>query len=272
MTSITIKEYVAEPGSRYSNKDAEKIGPVIQSLSEAGAVTPRDIVDAARSGNSPIHEFFEWNDKKAADLFRVEQARNMLRSIRVRYIEDGTPKEARAFAVTKTNAYEDEPRQYRSFQVLYGDSAFAANMMDNAITDIMAWKKRYSPYADMWMKFGDVFQGVINQIFEFREFAKIENATAETDAALAKLIAWRDEASDILELWTAAREHVNFMMQAIGDAETTFGRLDQRRERECLKCGHTFKSMSYADRLCPACSPGESDEAKIGRPHKTLFA
>src|SRR6185437_1323639 len=167
MTSITIKDWYAEAGSRYSNKDAAKIGPALQTLSEEGAVTPRDVVDAARSSNSPLHDYFEWNDKKAADLFRVEQARNMLRSIRVRYIEDGAPKEARAFQVVSGTGWKDEPRQYRSFEVLYGDSAFAANMMDNAIADLATFKRRYEPYVDLWIRFGDLFQGVMNQISEF---------------------------------------------------------------------------------------------------------
>lgn len=263
MTSITIKEYTAVPGSRFSNKDAEKIGPELQALSEQGAVTARDVVDAARSSNSPLHSYFEWNDKKAADLHRVEQARKILQSITVRYIEDGKPKEARAFQVISKRAYEPEPRKYRSFEVLQGDAAFSASMMDNAITDLMAWKKRYAPYTEMWIKFGDIFQSVVNQISEFEEVCSAENVAGTTDQALVKLIGWRQEYEAVLVLWTAAREHVEFIMQAIGEAQTTFGRLDQRRERECLKCKHTFKSLSFADRLCPACDEDTNGIAEV---------
>lgn len=255
MTSITIKEYIAAPGSLYSNKDAEKIGPVLYSLSEQGEVTARDVVDAARSGNSPLHSYFEWNDKKAADRFRLEQARNMLANIKIRYIDgdDGQPKEAKAFQVMRSGAYDTEPRKYRTFEVLYGDSAYAASMMDGAITDLMTWKKRYEPCVDLWIKFSDVFQSVINQISEFEEACKTEQVAAGTDQALAKLIAWRDEFAAVLALWTQAREQVEFIMQAIGDAQTTFGKLDQQRDRACLTCKHTFRSLSFADRICPAC-------------------
>lgn len=253
MPSITVKEYTAERGSRFSNTDAQKIGPEIVALSENGDVTPRDVVDAARSSNSALHSYFEWNDKKAADLHRVEQARNMLRSINIKYIENGQPKEARAFQVVSKGAYEDAPRKYSAFHVLSGDIAFSASMMDNAITDIMAWKKRYQPYTEMWIKFGDIFQGVVNQISEFEEAAKVETPAEKTDQALAKLYGWRDEFAAVLQLWTSCREQVGFIMDAIGEAETTFGRLDQRRDRQCMQCKHDFKSMSFADRICPAC-------------------
>src|SRR6185437_3962075 len=111
--------------------------------------------------------------------------------------------------------------------VLYGDSAFAANMMDNAIADLATFKRRYEPYVDLWIRFGDLFQGVMNQISEFEDVAKVEGATAQTDKALAKLMAWREEYAAILALWTGAREHVQFILEAIGDAEKTFGRINQ---------------------------------------------
>src|SRR5689334_20620055 len=101
MTNITIKEYFARDGSGFSKKDAEKIGPVLYELSTRGAVTARDVVDAARSKNSPLHPYFEWDDKVAADQWRVHDARRMLGSIRIKYLDGGgiTTKEARAFQV-----------------------------------------------------------------------------------------------------------------------------------------------------------------------------
>lgn len=266
MTAITIKEYYAERGSLFSNKDAEKIGPVLHALSEQGGVTPRDVLDTARSDNSPLHEYFEWNDKKAADEYRLEQARRMLRSINVRYIEDGQPKEARAFQVVHKQAYEGGPRQYKSFQVLYGDSAFAAQMMDRAFEDLVTWKKRYQPYTEMWANFGDCFQAVINQISEFSDEFKLEHAASETDEALAKLLAWREECRAVLESWTAAREQVAFIMDAIGEAEALFGKLNKARERNCMTCQKPFLSLSTGNRMCPKCSAIGSgmDEAVIG--------
>lgn len=253
MTSITIKEYIAEASGPYSHKDARIIGPVLQALAEQGAVTTRDVVDAARSENSPLHAYFEWEDKIAADNWRLETARAMLKSIRVRYIENDQPKEARAFQVTKTRAYETEPREYRSFQVLSGDSAFAAQMMENAVDDLVRWRARYAPYTEMWMKFGDCFQGVVNQIDEFREEATTNGIAAETDEGLARLIEWRGQFASMLAAWTQCREQVGYIMEAIGEAESAFCKIKQTATKRCISCVEDFVTLDEGMRTCPKC-------------------
>lgn len=254
MTSITIKEYFAVEGSRLSNADARKIGPVLHALSEEGAVTARDVVDAARSTNSPLHSYFEWDNKVAADLWRVETARKILQAVKVKFIEpDGETRVARAFQVVRERAWETAPRAYRTFQVLHGDSAFAAQMMDSAIDDLQSWRRKYEPYIGMWKSFGDVFQSVLNQIDEFETEIKTDNALAETDDALAKLLIWREECADVLALWTASREQVEFIMQSIREAEALFSKVSEVKERNCLKCRKPFRSVSIGNRICKTC-------------------
>lgn len=255
MTSITIKEYVARSGSEFSHKDAAIIGPVLKSLSEQGGVTARDVLDTARSKNSPLHAYFQWDDKVAADEHRLYQARSMLRSIRVRYVDgDGIEtKEARAFQVVRTAPFETAPRRYRTFQVLHGDTAFAAQMMDSAIDDLMNWKHKYEPYCSMWKNFGDVFQQVINQADEFAEEARAQHIAGETDDAVARLLTWKEECADILATWTAAREQVEYIMKAIGEAEAVFAEVNERKERTCLKCRRPFMSVSVGNRICKNC-------------------
>jgi len=46
-----------------------------------GKITPRMVVDAARDDNSPLHDYFEWNDSEAAEKYREMQARTLLRSV-----------------------------------------------------------------------------------------------------------------------------------------------------------------------------------------------
>lgn len=253
MTSISIKEYFAVRGSPYSDKDARIIGPVLQSLTEQGALTTRDIVDAARSEQSPLHEYFEWNDRVAADLYRVDRARNMLSSIKVRFTENDEVRETRAFHVARTAAYEDGPRKYRTFEVLHGDTAFAATMMDSAFQDLQTWKRKYEPYIGIWNNFGDAFQQVLNQISEWTDEYAVHNSAVETDEALVKLLAWREECGNALQLWTTAREQMDFIMSAIATTEKAFSVLNERKERNCMKCSKPFMSVSAGNRICKTC-------------------
>ncbi len=44
-----------------------------------GRILPEDVVEAARSRSSPLHDQFDWNDTVAARKWRIEQARELLR-------------------------------------------------------------------------------------------------------------------------------------------------------------------------------------------------
>ena len=48
-----------------------------------GRLTPEQVVEAARDESSPLHECFEWDDGKAAHKYRVEQARDLLKRVKI---------------------------------------------------------------------------------------------------------------------------------------------------------------------------------------------
>lgn len=261
MTSITIKEYLAVEGSPFSNKDARIIGPVLHEMGQERGVTARDVVDVARSDNSPLHQYFDWIDEKAADLWRLEQARKMMRSILIKYEEKdaegkvGETRETRAFQITRTQAWEPsrESRTYRSFKVLHGDSAFAVKMMEQSFEDLLSWRRKYAPYVSVWTRFGDAFQEVVNQIDEFSEDIVSGDVSNKTDDALAKLLSWRDEYKRALDGWIACRDQMKFMIEAIDNTEEVFVAAFKGKLRDCLKCDKSFYSTSASHRICDSC-------------------
>src|SRR4051812_1463795 len=97
--SAVRREFFARKGSRFNNRDAAIIGPVIDSLcTEKKGPTPAEVVDAARDDESPIHDYFEWDDVVAAEEHRRQQAREMVRSIEIRVIgASGTVHETRGY-------------------------------------------------------------------------------------------------------------------------------------------------------------------------------
>jgi hypothetical protein len=48
---------------------------------EAGELTPDIVVDAARDEHAVLHPAFEWDDEIAAQNFRKQQARHLLRGV-----------------------------------------------------------------------------------------------------------------------------------------------------------------------------------------------
>jgi len=86
---------------------AEVAGPVCLKLRESEVgLTPESLLDASRDENAPLHNEFEWDDTVAAEKFRKEQARCIIRHLVIQRIdatEEGYPKE-RAFIYTGEKA------------------------------------------------------------------------------------------------------------------------------------------------------------------------
>lgn len=55
---------------------------------KSGNLTAFNVVDAARPKRSPLHGAFEWDNTVAAESWRLEQARSMIKSIEIVTIDD----------------------------------------------------------------------------------------------------------------------------------------------------------------------------------------
>ncbi len=94
------QEYKAKLGATFGNKDAQVIGDALNKLN---VITPENIVNEASNRKSPIHKYFEWNNSKAAEEYRLQQARLMTNHIVVVMEIDNEPIEVRAFHSVKDN-------------------------------------------------------------------------------------------------------------------------------------------------------------------------
>lgn len=52
-------------------------------------IQPEAVVEEAASETSPLHPHFEWDDDEAAHEYRLHQARNLIRAVRVVKIDPG---------------------------------------------------------------------------------------------------------------------------------------------------------------------------------------
>lgn len=66
-----------KPGfSSLHNADAQLVAEEIASIGESA--TPAQIVDKGRDPGSELHKCFEWDDSKAAESYRIQQARQVV--------------------------------------------------------------------------------------------------------------------------------------------------------------------------------------------------
>lgn len=82
----------------YARVSAQTAGEELARIEkENGSLTPELVVDESREENAPLHPVFEWDDKKAAEHYRVMQAGSLIRNVTVKIEEAPRMEPTRAF-------------------------------------------------------------------------------------------------------------------------------------------------------------------------------
>jgi hypothetical protein len=64
--------------------DAQIVGDELSRIEAAhGVIDPHRVLDLSRPVDAPLHGCFEWDDDIAAEKWRLEQSRNLIRSVEV---------------------------------------------------------------------------------------------------------------------------------------------------------------------------------------------
>lgn len=224
MSTLTIKEYFALAGTRFSNDDARVIGPVLQELAADGDVTAEAVVKAAHSQNCPLHEYFEWDNQTAAGLYREGQAREMIQSVRVRFVSNGQEYATRAYNISVRKQENSLPREVPVTNVL----PHPVEQLLESVRELDAWRLKYA-HLRMMRRVGDVLVPVMNQIDEFKEEVAAGGLPADAESELLVLNEWRADVSDKIAITTACGEHIGYMNDAIDAAWEAVG--DLKRDK-----------------------------------------
>ena len=78
-------EYRYESGARFRGVAAQVAGRELARIrtENDGKLRPADTVAAARPDDAPLHPIFTWDDKRAAENWRLEEARHLIRAVRI---------------------------------------------------------------------------------------------------------------------------------------------------------------------------------------------
>jgi hypothetical protein len=126
--------------------DPQAIGEALEKIAAGndGNLTPRQVVDAARNQRHVLHRHFEWDDAVAAESFRLEQARNLIRIVRVEDVEtqEGS---TRAFLSIGGKA----GRSYHPVAEVKRSADLQAAVLQQADRDLEAFQRRYRELVDV---------------------------------------------------------------------------------------------------------------------------
>lgn len=129
-----------------------------------GNLTADLVVLKAKSASNPLHKQFEWSNKKAAEEYRKEQARNMLRAIHVVYETAKEPVTARKYEVVTEPAKFEQPERkvYQSMEEILQNPVKRDEVLARAIKDALAYRKKYSQLSELSKVFKAIDDTLMN--------------------------------------------------------------------------------------------------------------
>src|SRR5690606_25037488 len=130
-----MHKFQAVKGSRLNEEQAQRYGESIYALVEErdGAVTPDDVLAAAKPKRSKLHDWFEWDDSEAAHKYRLNQAAYLLRSINIVIHREDGDAEVRAFHNVIIQREEVRERVYADAHRVFTEQEYRAQVIDQAV-------------------------------------------------------------------------------------------------------------------------------------------
>ena len=132
-----------------------------------GLLNPRTVVDDARAPDSPLHQYFDWEDDHAAEQWRLFQAGVLVRRIKVFIVKpDQADRRVEVHLVRpepvdsiSTRRYVSLPSQrsatggYMPVEKVLSDAERRAELMGTALRELRALREKYrvlEELADVW--------------------------------------------------------------------------------------------------------------------------
>ncbi len=113
-----------------------------------GLLRPEDVVEAARPLWHPLHRRFTWDDTRAADLYRLEEARKLIR-VTVQYAElDHEVMPVRCF-VSLTPDRAEEGGGYRETAVVMNNRSFREQLLADARAEMESFQRKYARLTEL---------------------------------------------------------------------------------------------------------------------------
>lgn len=141
------------------NKQREKTEKVLKELnrlhlkSKDKILTVETVLLAAKNPGSILHEYFEWDNKKAGHEWRKQQARLLLTRYRIIYKEGGIKIPIR---VSLASDRTEDGGGYRLTKEVLSDDLLKAELMRTAIMELESWTKRYSMLRELCEKVKEI--------------------------------------------------------------------------------------------------------------------
>jgi hypothetical protein len=118
-----------------------------------GILKAEDVVNTASSLTSPLHDYFEWDDTRAADEFRLQQARMLIRSVVVIIPKHSEP--VAAYVSLREDRIQDGGG-YRTVIDVMSDDKLRERLLLEALADLEHWQRKYDALIELQPVFDSI--------------------------------------------------------------------------------------------------------------------
>lgn len=112
---------------------------------EHGELSPKLVLDSARDPDHPLHSRFEWDDSVAGERYRLDQARQLIRVVKLPS-EPGRPSDLRAFVSVR--GQDSRAGEYVPTEEAMGDPFTRRLVLSAMEREWKALKARYEHLAE----------------------------------------------------------------------------------------------------------------------------
>lgn len=168
-------------GSRISVARARVVWNEMKKIrAERGSATPAHIVESARDKRSPLHDEFEWDDRKAGHAHRLNQAAALVRSVDViiQSDPDDKPRRIRALVSVTTKGIGQE---YIPSVEALSIKEYREQMLVDALRELDAFKRKYRELSDLAVVFEAIERAQQRKAKMARKKTEVRRSRRESD-------------------------------------------------------------------------------------------
>lgn len=176
-----LQDVLAKESRRdIARKELEKI-----KRENGGLLKPEDVLDEAAHPDHPLHREFEWDDTVAAAAHRLTQARTLIRSIPIVYVDDNRKPSSKQEPIIRVRKYHSLPSDrkdgggYREMEEIVQSKDMLEEFLQNAKSDLDAVLRRY----EILKELGDAVRAAMATVKPKVRSRRGSGANAKADVA-----------------------------------------------------------------------------------------
>lgn len=125
----------------YKGIDAQKVSDEIARIGDNA--TPAQIVEAARDSGTELHKCFEWDDSKAAEKYRLQQARHVVCHLVIRETVAESRPPVRVYMQPSPGS------GYQPTKLIVRNQDAYQSLLQTAYRELSAFRNKYSTLSEL---------------------------------------------------------------------------------------------------------------------------